>query len=260
MVLNKLFQEELKLVSKKEEPPIETVFNGSNETFRFSSGEIWTDEKFFHGVYTARVKLPKGKGFWPAFWLYSGNPWNEIDIFEFWNENDFWGYYDPSKLQRIHHMNFWNEIDGNVQNRPHANEDESIDYSDNFHTFSMIWQEDYIQWFVDGDSKRLRSLHNPNPLNNDEPAFPVNPMHIVLNVAIQNSLDISSVIPNAWHFERPDYDAGYFPQQMEVLWVKHHYLAPFYDSFTVTDQDQVYLSSREDSYLTGNNLTFDCDF
>jgi beta-glucanase (GH16 family) len=83
MVLNKLFQEELKLVSKKEEPPIETVFNGSNETFRFSSGEIWTDEKFFHGVYTARVKLPKGKGFWPAFWLYSGNPWNEIDIFEF---------------------------------------------------------------------------------------------------------------------------------------------------------------------------------
>jgi hypothetical protein len=75
--------------------------------------------------------------------------------------------------------------------------------------------------------KRLRSLHNPNPLNNDEPAFPVNPMHIVLNVAIQKSLDISSVIPNAWHFERPDYDAGYFPQQMEVLWVKHHYLAPF---------------------------------
>jgi beta-glucanase (GH16 family) len=50
----------------------------------YSSGIITTRTPFGHGYFEVRIKLPPGKGFWPAFWLTSAEDrWPpEWDIFE----------------------------------------------------------------------------------------------------------------------------------------------------------------------------------
>lgn len=64
--------------------------------YHFTSSNIWSKKEFEFGRVEARIKIPRGKGLRPAFWLYGGDiRWNEIDIFEFFNENTQ-GVYDPT--------------------------------------------------------------------------------------------------------------------------------------------------------------------
>lgn len=70
--------------------------------YHFTSSNIWSKKEFTAGRLEARIKIPKGKGLWPAFWLYGNNDrWNEIDIFEFWNEKNIAGVYVPSLLSKV---------------------------------------------------------------------------------------------------------------------------------------------------------------
>lgn len=50
--------------------------------FQYTSGEIQMRHTFKRGLFWASMKPPYGKGTWPAFWLYGGNPNEEFDIFE----------------------------------------------------------------------------------------------------------------------------------------------------------------------------------
>jgi len=43
---------------------------------------IWSKEKFRFGYFECKCKMPEGQGYWPAFWLYGGNPNEEIDFME----------------------------------------------------------------------------------------------------------------------------------------------------------------------------------
>ncbi len=57
------------------------------QTFDFLSGRIHTRAKFAfrYGTAAARMKLPAGTGFWPAFWAIGDGEWpqsGEIDIME----------------------------------------------------------------------------------------------------------------------------------------------------------------------------------
>lgn len=62
--------------------------------FDFTSGRIDTRGKFefSYGSASARMKLPEGSGFWPAFWLLGTGRWpdtGEIDIMENVGESDW---------------------------------------------------------------------------------------------------------------------------------------------------------------------------
>jgi len=123
--------------------------------FYYTSGNIQTIRKFSYGKFEARIKIPKGKGFWPAFWMFGGDPvYNEIDVFEFWNENDIWGNYDPSKLSKVHHMTIHYDFDGDGNKSQCATKYSGVDFSQNFHVFSLIWDENKIEWYVDSSLKR----------------------------------------------------------------------------------------------------------
>lgn len=43
---------------------------------------IWSKKQFRFGYFECRCLMPSGKGYWPAFWLYGGNPNEEIDFME----------------------------------------------------------------------------------------------------------------------------------------------------------------------------------
>ncbi|QQR85204.1 MAG: glycoside hydrolase family 16 protein [Flavobacteriales bacterium] len=51
-------------------------------TWNYTSTLLVSNQHFQYGVFEARIKLPTGKGAWPSFWLYGGNPNEEIDILE----------------------------------------------------------------------------------------------------------------------------------------------------------------------------------
>ncbi len=60
----------------------------NKQTYNYTSGMIYSTQKFHYGYYEIKFRSDEGKGLWPAFWLYSGNENDEIDIFEIKGERN----------------------------------------------------------------------------------------------------------------------------------------------------------------------------
>ncbi|CAM9494841.1 unnamed protein product, partial [Phaeothamnion confervicola] len=119
----------------------------------FTSTKLTTQGKadFLRGRFEARIKLPKGQGLWPAFWLMPtdseyGN-WSasgEIDIME--NRD-----YMEKSLGQLHFGRTYPKTDnlllyeGGLCYR-----DDVDDYSADFHVYALEWEVDKMRWFIDG--------------------------------------------------------------------------------------------------------------
>jgi beta-glucanase (GH16 family) len=117
----------LKLIVKREKLANQcynTYNNNSVQTvcedFNFSAGQISTIQKFKHGIIEMSCKLPKGKGIGSSFWMFGDPAKNEIDIFEFENENNATGKFNEKKLSRVHLMNSRTDFneDGEMEDCP----------------------------------------------------------------------------------------------------------------------------------------------
>ena len=227
--------------------------------FYYTSGNIQTIRKFSYGKFEARIKIPKGKGFWPAFWMFGGDPvYNEIDVFEFWNENDIWGNYDPSKLSKVHHMTIHYDFDGDGNKSQCATKYSGVDFSQNFHVFSLIWDENKIEWYVDGSLKRTdyrfyTILGQPTGCTINvvgqyimNKIYTRDPMHIILNLAIQSG----SNSPNS---------STPFPSQMEVDWVRYYQRNPCQD-VNITDASQYSLDNQLYNVIVGEDVNINCNY
>src|SRR6201999_2247751 len=107
----------------------------------YSSGSITTNRTFTYGYFEARVRVPSGKGFWPAYWLTSSTRWPpEWDIFEIIDGNIF-GYTHPVSGGKC------SFVDGA------AGSDSTYTISkvyDVFHVYGFEWTATDIYWYVDG--------------------------------------------------------------------------------------------------------------
>lgn len=56
--------------------------DGNKYPFKYTGGLIWSKKQYKYGYFEIKFKAPEGRGMWPAFWLYGGNPNYEIDFFE----------------------------------------------------------------------------------------------------------------------------------------------------------------------------------
>ncbi|WP_430122144.1 RICIN domain-containing protein [Paenibacillus solani] len=109
----------------------------------YTSARLKTQGKksFKYGKIEARMKLPKGQGLWPAFWMLGADigtvGWprsGEIDIMEHVNnENNTHGY--------IH----WDD-NGHAS---YGGPSHSVDVTQ-YHNYSIEWTPSAIKWFVDG--------------------------------------------------------------------------------------------------------------
>jgi len=50
--------------------------------FEYTSGMLFSEQQYFQGLFESSIKNPRGQGFFPGFWLFGGNPNEEIDIIE----------------------------------------------------------------------------------------------------------------------------------------------------------------------------------
>jgi len=124
-----------------------------------TSGRLKTYGKmsFKHGKIEARIKLPRtANGLWPAFWMmgadYSTVGWpkcGEMDILEMGNTNGInRGTQDRHYSTWYHWGESWNG-----GSYPNWGQDATATSSiqDDFHLFTLIWNTDYLETYLDLD-------------------------------------------------------------------------------------------------------------
>ncbi len=147
-----------------------------------TGGSQWMDtakRTMLYGYIEARIRVPEGRGLWPAFWMLSADyGWPPgIDIMEILG-------HDTSTT----HMNLhWNDA-GNHQ-QAGSSFSNGMPLSGGWHTFAVDWQPGKLIWYVDGvPRKALSSAGVPN-----------RPMYVLFNLAVggdwPGSPDTSTVFP-----------------------------------------------------------------
>lgn len=168
--------------------------------FNYTSSNIWTKKKFGYGKFEVSCKIPPGTSFWPAFWLYDApnGVENEIDIFEFWD-------YTNKARQNIHY--------GGSQCGSGTIWDKDVDYSQNFHTYTLEWDEYMIKWYIDyklvayvsrwlNQNGQTVDCNGVGGFMTQTLLYPNVPMHIVLNLAIKRNVPNSTTsFPNYFDVE-----------------------------------------------------------
>lgn len=113
----------------------------------YTSARILTKGKFEqkYGRIEARIKLPFGKGLWPAFWMLGANSdiviWpqcGEIDIME------YLGSKPTSVFGSVHGPGY---SGGNAVTKNYTLTNDRFD--NDFHVFGIEWDENYINFYVD---------------------------------------------------------------------------------------------------------------
>lgn len=125
--------------------------------------------EFLYGVFEFRVKLPKGKGFWPAIWMLRSDKGgkDEIDVFEM---------VDPAARKLAFHYHC--DAVPDFTNDPGPGKDMGVDLSADFHTVAVDWTADYIRWYFDG--KQVSTTEGKL----DKAKICKSPMYIIFNLAI----------------------------------------------------------------------------
>ncbi len=186
---------------------IQEDFEGSG----YTSARILTKGLFEqqYGRFEARMKLPFGKGMWPAFWLLGANiqegpedPDNpatvvwplcgEIDIMEN-------GGSKPTIISGAVHGPGYSG--GNAISKEYAFENSRVD---EFHIYGIEWGPNYINYYVDDV---LYNQIKPDDVTGDW-VFNNGPFFIIINLAVGGAFDGN---PNA---------NTVFPQEMLVDYVR----------------------------------------
>lgn len=141
----------------------------NGQTYNYTSGMIQSGGiknvtqpgfTFTYGYAETKIKIPAGKGLWPAFWMlpadYTALP--EIDIMEILGQQ-------PNLTYMTYHYSGGDP--GSSYTGP--------DFSTGWHTFAVDWQPGVISWYIDG-VKRWTYTNSVNVSNT--------PMYLLLNLAV----------------------------------------------------------------------------
>lgn len=138
------------------------------------SARVNTSESWKYGYFEARMKLPVGKGTWPAFWMmpkdYTSWPLDgEIDIME------HVGYRPNYVSSSIHCMAYYHSIKTEKTGEQYLATSQT-----EFNVYALEWTEDYIEGFVNGKSH----FRFDNDKQGNKNTWPFNaPFYLKLNLA-----------------------------------------------------------------------------
>jgi len=145
------------------------------EDGKYYSGRVYANKStgWKYGYIEASIKLPKGRGTWPAFWMmpvhFTGWPKDgEIDIME---EVGYHADYVSSSLHANSHVH--------SNNTQVSHEMYCEGAEDGFHLYAIKWTPENITTYVDG--KEQLSYDNRGLGRDDWPYE--DPFYLILNVA-----------------------------------------------------------------------------
>jgi beta-glucanase (GH16 family) len=187
-------QGHLAITARKENPSNLQCHYG---TCQYTSGRVLTADKFSqtYGRFEASLKIPKGQGIWPAFWMLGGSNWpatGEIDIMENVGST-------PNTVYGTIHGPGYSGAGGIGGNRSIGSA-----LGDAFHQYAVEWSPNLIVWYLD-NQEYFRVT--PASLGGRQWVYD-HPFFMIMNVAVggywPGNPDASTV----------------FPQTMLVDWVR----------------------------------------
>jgi beta-glucanase (GH16 family) len=175
----------------------------------FSSSRLKTQGLFAqaYGRFEARIKIPKGQGIWPAFWMLGGNigevGWpacGEIDVME-----------NIGKEPAIVHGTFHGPGYAGAGVGASYSLPGNAPFAADFHVYAVEWDPNTVKWFVDEALYETRTRADLPPGGQwvfDHPFF------LLLNVAVGGG------------WPGPPDETTTFPQEMLVDYVRVYTLPP----------------------------------
>lgn len=160
-----------------------TCWNGPCE---YTSGRIESTDRFAqrYGRVAARIRLPAGKGIWPAFWLRSARLSDgEIDVVEPIGSK-------PNLVQGFTHGKGHKGIASIRLPKP---------FSAEYHTYGVDWTPQRVVWWMDG---KPYGEYRYSSYELDQPHW------MILNVQVGGN------------YPKPPNAKTRFPARMEVDWVR----------------------------------------
>ena len=151
----------LKIIAKKVGTEVLSI--------RMNSRESWK-----YGYFEARLRMPTGKGTWPAFWMLPKNfqSWpldGEIDIMEYVG-------YQPNVVHATVHTQAYNHSIGTQKGTSRTIQNAETE----FHVYALEWTAEKITGYVDGYA--YFTFLNDN--QNNKATWPFNvPFYLKLNLA-----------------------------------------------------------------------------
>ena len=165
---------------------------------KYTSSRITTKNKknFKYGKIEARIKMPKFKGVWPAFWMLGANQdsvgWpkcGEIDIMEAINDENL-----------VYGTLHWFNDPGN--NNADSGSSVAVANRTEYHVYGVEWTADKLRWYVDGKVYRTMDVSNDSFSEVRKEYF------VIFNMAIGGQ------------WPGYDIDETAFQATMEVDWVR----------------------------------------
>ncbi len=192
---NTFLYEGFLLIEAREEP-----FANSD----YTSSRITTKDKqeFQFGRIDIRAALPEGRGFWPALWMLGTNidqvGWpacGEIDIMELLG-------HQPGTVFGTAHFGV------SVAQHQFRSKAYTLSggekFSQEFHVFSLVWEQDRLQYLVDD-----QLFHEVTPADLNGQPWPFNqPFFFIFNLAVGGNLP------------GPPDETTIFPQRLIVDYVR----------------------------------------
>jgi beta-glucanase (GH16 family) len=174
-----------------------------NGTCQYTSARLNTAQAFTqaYGRFEARIKVPRGQGVWPAFWMLGDNlgsvGWpnsGEIDVMENVGK-------EPGTVHGTIHGPGYSGSGGigAAYTLPDGKA-----FADDFHVFAVDWSPTAITWSVDGQAYETRT---PADVNGNKWVYD-HPFFVILNLAVGGDWPGS-----------PDSGTS-FPQTMTVDYVR----------------------------------------
>ena len=151
----------------------------------YTSARIETQNKYSitYGKIESRIKLPYGRGMWPAFWMLGDDittvSWpacGEIDIMEMVGGNGTNGSTILSDAT-VYGTAHWSSGGSHAQHGGSYSLP-SGKFADNYHTFTVTWIPQLITWYVDGHQYASLSITSSD-LNAFQKSF-----YILFNLAV----------------------------------------------------------------------------
>lgn len=145
--------------------PVASGARDKTKGMPYTSGMVSSYGKFSqkYGWFEIRARFPRGKGYWPAFWLLPENrSWPpEIDILEILG-------HEPAIAHFTVHFR-----DAQRRHRDDTHQWTGPDFSKGFHTFACDWEPGLIVWYVDGIERARTTKGVPDVA-----------MYVIANLAI----------------------------------------------------------------------------
>jgi beta-glucanase (GH16 family) len=180
-------------------------FTGSDRVTRdYTSARLKTLGRFSqaYGRFEARLRIPRGQGLWPAFWMMG------VDI-------DSRGWPDGGEIDVMENIGREpNTVHGTIHGPGYSGGDaigmpfqspDGTPFADAYHVYAVEWEPSEIRWYVDS---HLYQTRKPSDLPAGTRWVFDHEMFLLLNVAVGGS----------WP-GNPD-QTTVFPQQMLVDYVR----------------------------------------